>query len=50
MTMPNERARSLRWAAEVLQEISNDPLVNEGERVRAVELLLDFPTPATVLE
>jgi hypothetical protein len=33
-----------------LQEIRDAALVNDGDRARAVELLLGFPTPATVLE
>ena len=49
MTMPHERTRSLRWAFEALQEIRDDALVNDGDRARAVELLVDFPAPAAVL-
>jgi len=49
MTMPHERTRSLRWAYEVLQEIRADELVTDGDRTRAAELLVSFPTPATVL-
>lgn len=50
MTMPHERARSLRWAFETLQEIRDDALVNDRDRARAAELLVSFPTPTTVLE
>ena len=50
MTMPHERTRSLRWAFEVLQETRDDALVNDGDRARAAELLVSFPTPETVLE
>ena len=50
MAMPHERTRSLRWAFEVLQEVRADALANEGDRARAAELLVSFPTPAAVLE
>ena len=50
MTMPHERTRSLRWAFEVLQQVRADALANDGDRARAAELLVSFPTPATVLE
>lgn len=49
MTMAHERTRSLRWAAEVLKEISDDALVAEVERGRAAQLLVNYPTPSTVL-
>ncbi len=50
MTMPHERTRSLRWAFEVLHEIRDDALVNDGDRAKAAKLLVTFPTPETVLE
>jgi hypothetical protein len=50
MTMPHERTRSLRWAFEVLQEVRGDAMANDGDRARAAELLVSFPTPTTVLE
>lgn len=44
MTLPDERARSLRWAHELLTEIATDPEVLKELRVRAEDLRLVFPT------
>ena len=49
MTMAHERTRSLRWAFEVLKEVSDDALVSEIERDRASQLLVNYPSPTTVL-
>lgn len=49
MTMAHERTRSLRWAFEVLKEVSDAAWVSEIERDRAATLLINYPTPATVL-
>lgn len=49
MTMAHERTRSLRWAFEVLKEVSEDASVSEIERNRATQLLVNYPSPATVL-
>ena len=48
MTMPNERARALRWAHEFLQEVRDDASVDPSARARAAELLCHFPLPVTV--
>ena len=49
MTMAHERTRSLRWAFEVLNEVSEDASVSEIERDRATQLLVNYPSPTTVL-
>lgn len=48
MTMCHERTRALRWGFEILQEICDGAVVKGSERAKAAELLLNYPTPATV--
>jgi len=48
MTMANERTRSLRWAHEVLNEISGDESIEDSGRASATAALRIFPSPAAV--
>ena len=50
MTMPHERARSMRWGHEFLQEVCEDALVTSSVRAEAAELQRSYPSPALVLE
>lgn len=50
MTMPPERTRALRWAYELLLEVSCGNLWSTTDRDRACAVLKDFPPPAAVLE
>lgn len=48
MTMPDERARSLRWAHELLAELVAYSSIPEGFRARAQTICQAFPTPQQV--
>lgn len=49
VTMPSERTRALRWAQELLLEVSNGVVGSATDSDRAQALLGDFPTTAHVL-
>ena len=44
MTMPDERARALRWAGELLREMLNDQAVPEGFRKQIPYVLRHYPS------
>lgn len=43
MTMPDERARAIRWGREDLIKIQEDPLVGDEVKRAAVDILLSYP-------
>lgn len=45
MTMPDERARALRFAGEMLRELQRNPDVPESIRREARATLRHYPTP-----
>lgn len=49
MTMPHERTRGLKWAHEMLVEVSSGVIGTTTDRHKSRVLLDDFPTPAHVL-
>lgn len=49
MTMPPERTRALRWAYELLLEVSRGNVSSATDRDRAFGVLQDFPQPDAVL-
>jgi hypothetical protein len=44
MTMPNERCRSLRWGAELLERLEGDPVLPAAIRAQARDLRQTYPT------
>lgn len=44
MTMPDERARALRWAGELLSELQSSPDVPQDIRSRARTILRHYPS------
>lgn len=44
MTMPDERARALRWAGELLNELQSNPAVPQDIRSRARTILRHYPS------
>lgn len=48
MTTPSERARALRWGADLLRELVDHPLTSPTDRELAVGLLPFYPTPDVI--
>ena len=46
MTLPNERARALRWAGEFIKELSNAGELSEKRRQEAQAILRHYPSEA----
>jgi len=44
MTMPNERARALRWAGEFIRELSASGEISEARRREAHVILRHYPS------